>query len=98
MEETIMNLIVMSGQSRSTAFEALAEAREGDFEKADELMKESSKLSIEAHEAQTQLLCDEVNGNPTQVSLMMVHAQDHLMDSILARELIGEMIKMLKDK
>ena len=33
-----------------------------------------------------------------KTSLLMVHAQDHLMTSLLARDLIEEMIGMLKEK
>lgn len=97
MEECIMNLIVTSGQSRSLAFEALQYAKEGDFDKADALMRESTEASLQAHEAQTGLLQDEVTGKPVPVSLMMVHAQDHLMDSILARELIAEIILLRRE-
>lgn len=97
MEECIMNLIVLSGESRSLAFEAMQYARERDFAQADEKMKESAQASIKAHEMQTELLQDEVGGNPVPVSLMMIHAQDHLMDSLLARDLVAEIIQLRKE-
>ncbi len=34
MEETIMTLVVKSGQARSAAYEALGEAKQGRFEEA----------------------------------------------------------------
>jgi len=44
------------------------------------------------------LITGELNGEKTETSLLMVHAQDHLMTSLLARDLIEEMIGMLKEK
>lgn len=50
-----------------------------------------------AHKAQTDLLFNEMNGNPTPVNVLLVHSQDHLMTSMLAQELIKEMIIMYKN-
>ena len=51
-------------------------------------------LALEAHHQQTQLLVKEANGEHTEVNVMLVHAQDHLMTSMLAQELIAEMIEL----
>jgi len=96
MEETIMTLVVKSGQARSAAYEALGEAKQGRFEEAERKMKESAQWVMEAHEIQTELLTMEARGELTQLSLIGVHAQDHLMDCMLARELIAEMIELYK--
>jgi PTS system cellobiose-specific IIA component len=37
-----------------------------------------------------------VGGEEFKIGLLMVHAQDHLMTSILARELVEEMMYLLK--
>jgi len=92
LEEVIFGLIVNSGEARSLAFEALKSAKEGDFEKAKEYEKLSSEKSIETHKVQTDLIQKEAQGDNVELSLLMVHAQDHLMTSILARELIKEII------
>lgn len=96
MEETIMTLVVKSGQARSAAYEALGEAKQGRYEEAEKKMKESAKWVKEAHEIQTRLLTMEARGEGEGISLIGVHAQDHLMDCILARELIAEMIELYK--
>lgn len=92
LENVIFGLIINSGESRGMAFEALKNAKEGDFEKAKELMKLADEKSIESHKVQTDLIQKEAQGESTPVSLLMVHAQDHLMTSILAKELINEII------
>lgn len=96
MEETIMTLVVKSGQARSAAYEALGEAKQGQFGEAERKMKESAQWVMEAHDLQTELLVMEARGEMDQISLIGVHAQDHLMDCMLARELITEMIELYK--
>ena len=97
-EIDIFKIISAAGDSRGAAFEALRFARKGDFEQAEAKMKEAKERSIDAHDVQTKLITGELNGEKTETSLLMVHAQDHLMTSLLARDLIEEMIGMLKEK
>ncbi len=94
LEEVVMGLIINSGQARSLAYAALKKAKEGDFEQARALMAES-RLSInEAHQIQTKLIENDQGEGKTKVSLILVHAQDHLMTSMLARELVTELIEL----
>lgn len=53
-------------------------------------------MSLEAHNIQTALLTKEAQGDHTPVDVLLVHAQDHLMTSILAKELIEQMIELYK--
>lgn len=92
------SLIASAGQARSLAFEALKAAKEGDFAHADELMEQSKQAALEAHHQQTELLVQEANGNHLPVDVMLVHAQDHLMTSMLAQELIEEIICLRKEQ
>lgn len=93
-----MNIIANSGDARSFAFAALEEAKKGNFEEADELMKKSNESATLAHKAQTELLFAEANGNKTDINVLLIHSQDHLMTSMLAAELIKELILLYKDK
>lgn len=97
-EEISFGLIAASGAARSMAFEALKEAHNGNFDKADELMKQSEETFLSAHETQTKLLQREAQGNHIQLDVILVHAQDHLMTSMLAQELIAELINLYKTK
>ncbi len=97
MEEIVMSLVGFAGEGRSYAFEALRSARKKDFVTADEFIKKCSEALLEAHHIHTKLIQDEINGNPTKISLLMVHAQDHLMTALLAKELIEEMIADKKE-
>lgn len=98
LETTAMGLVGNAGESRSLSFEALKYAKNGEFDKAEELLNEAKKYSLIAHKVQTELICNEADGNRIELGLLMVHAQDHLMTSILARELIYKLIEIYKIK
>lgn len=96
--ETAFALIAKAGEGRSYAFEALDKAKEGDFAGAEELLEKSEELLNDAHQVQFQILTQETNGTcSVELSFLMVHAQDHLMTAILAKELITEQIEMKKE-
>ena len=94
LEEAVMGIIVNAGQSRSLCFEALHQAKQGQFVEADSLLKEANTFAREAHAVQTQLIEADEGEGKTKMTLVMVHAQDHLMTSMLARELVAELIEL----
>ncbi|GLB32916.1 PTS cellobiose transporter subunit IIA [Lacrimispora amygdalina] len=96
IEMIVMKLVVNGGNARSTAIEALRAAKAGDFKKADELMEEADTILKEAHEIQTEMIQNELNGNKVEVGLLMVHAQDHLMNAMTVMDLCKEMIDILR--
>lgn len=98
IELIAMNLVGNSGESRSLAFEALAKVKLGKYEEADEKMKLSKERILQAHGMQTELIVKEADGEKIEIGLLMVHAQDHLMTSMLARELILEIIELHKGR
>lgn len=97
-EMILFGIVASAGTARSLAFEALKAAKEGDYDKADDLMKQSEEASLEAHHQQTALLSKEASGEHTPVDVLLVHAQDHLMTSMLAQELIKELIELYRCK
>jgi len=94
LEEVVMGLIINAGQARSLAFGALKQAKQGDFSGAKEMMEKSRIALSEAHRVQTQLIESDEGEGRIKISLVMVHAQDHLMTAILLRELVGELIEL----
>lgn len=94
LEEVVMGLIINAGQARSLAYTALKKAKEGDFVTAKSLMAQSHSSLNEAHKVQTQLIESDMGEGRIKVSLVLVHAQDHLMNAMLARELITELIEL----
>lgn len=98
IEMIIMKLIVNGGDARSNAIEALRSAKKGDFKHADELMEEADRTILEAHEVQTELIQNEINGKIVEGGLLMVHAQDHLMNALTVMDLCKEIIDILREK
>lgn len=96
-EQVILGIITNAGLARSYAFEALEYAKDGDFGKAEEYMKNSKIESKKSHKVQTTLIQNEANGIENQFSILLIHAQDHLMTSLLAQELIERMIDTEKE-
>ena len=96
-EMVSFGIIAHAGDARSYAFGALEAAKAGNFEEAEALLKQSNDAAVEAHHMQTELLVNEANGNKTPVDVLLVHAQDHLMTSMLAVELIKELITIYKN-
>ena len=91
-EDVAMMLIVHSGDARTLAFQALTAAREGKFEEAKKLLAQSEEKALKAHHVQTEMLAAEANGEWPEINILLVHSQDHLMTSMLAQELIRELI------
>ncbi len=94
LEVAAMQLVGNAGDSRSLSFEALTQAKLGNYQKARDLLNESKKAVLKAHEVQTELICMEADGKSIANNLLMVHAQDHLMTAMLAKDLIEEMIEL----
>ena len=98
VETIAMTLIAHSGDARADAFRALSEVKKGNYEKAGELLEKAERSSVEAHKVQTELLVGEANGEKTEINVLLIHSQDHLMTSMLALELIKEIIVLHKEK
>lgn len=93
LEDTVMEIIINAGQSRSLCFEALHAARQGEMEEARNLLREADGYARQAHHMQTRLI-EQDAWTRQPMTLSMVHAQDHLMNSLLARELSEEIIHL----
>ena len=101
MVEVAMELIVGSGSARSYAMDAIRLAKEGNIEEAKETIKVAESELVNAHHIQTDLIQRTARGEDIEVSLLMVHAQDHLMTGMLAKDLAREIVELhekLKEK
>ncbi|WP_274964151.1 PTS lactose/cellobiose transporter subunit IIA [Tepidanaerobacter syntrophicus] len=91
-ENIVMNIIVNGGNARSHAMTAIQLAKSGKIEEAKKEIREAEEDLAKAHEIQTQIIQDEASGNPKEVTLLMVHAQDHLMNAMTVKDLAQEFI------
>lgn len=94
--QAIMGLIVNGGNAKSSSMEAIQAAKAGNFDEADAKLKEADAALGQAHNSQTGMLTKEASGDHVQVTLLMVHGQDHLMNAITFRDLAGEVVDLYK--
>ena len=92
--EVAMGLIAGAGDSRSYCMEAIYSARDGNFDEARDLIGKAVVAMVETHEVQTGLIREEMEGRGEAVSLLMVHAQDHLNLALIMRDLAEEFIAL----
>lgn len=85
-------IVAFAGDARSKFLEALTAAQAGDFAKADALIEEGNNCIAEAHRAQTSLLAKEAQA----YSVTMMHGQDHLMTTILLKDLMKHLLEFYK--
>lgn len=93
-EEVIFTIILHAGNARAEAYEALRAAQTGDFNKAAEHMRQAEHEAGAAHRAQADMIQQEAQGKKVEVTLLFVHAQDHLMTALSEKNLIEHMIEM----
>ncbi len=74
--------------------EAIAAAKQGRFSEAREKLQQAGEELNQAHHIQTSLIQEEVKGVKREISLLMVHAQDHLMNAITVKDLATELVDL----
>lgn len=94
--EVIMNIIINAGNAKSDAIGAIRAAKKFDFESAEEKLKSAKEAELLAHDAQTKLLAKESDGQKIELNLLIVHAQDHLMNCITFNDLAREIVDLYK--
>ncbi|QWU13139.1 PTS system, cellobiose-specific IIA component [Paenibacillus sophorae] len=94
--EVIMGIIMNAGDAKSSAVEAIQAAKNGEFEKAEELLQHASSALVGAHRSQTSLLTKAAQGDKVEITIYMVHAQDHLMTTIAFNDLAKELVDLYK--
>lgn len=94
MEEIILNIIMHSGRARSYSMDAIAASKKGNFNEARELIVRSDEELGYAHTSQTSLIQGEAVNDKIEFSLLLVHAQDHLMTTMTFRDLAVELIEV----
>ncbi|MBC5629157.1 PTS lactose/cellobiose transporter subunit IIA [Clostridium sp. NSJ-6] len=91
-QEVILGIIVNSGNARSNSMKAIKLAKNGQIEEAKCALHDAVECLSEAHKVQTSLIKDEANGSAIELSLLMIHAQDHLMNAMTIKDLATEIV------
>ena len=109
--EKSMEIIAHGGEGKSLAMMAIQKAREGDFEEAEKLLKQSHEAIVKCHQCHSELLFYDAEyqdlqvsmllvhaaDQDLQVSMLLVHAADHLTSADMTEAMAEEMIHLYKE-
>lgn len=89
-------IVAFAGDARSKLLEALTAAQQGEFDRAEQLIAAANECIVEAHHAQTSLLQKEAQGEDLAFSVTLMHGQDHLMTTLLLKDMMSHMLELYK--
>ncbi|MCG8709295.1 PTS lactose/cellobiose transporter subunit IIA [Brenneria sp. 4F2] len=92
----MIELIVKSGEARSCSMEALRAAGKAEWEQVGQLLQMAAIAIRKAQAIQTEFIGTH-DKEKSRLDLIIVHAQDHLMNAALCRELAEEIIDLRKE-
>lgn len=97
----IFEMISAAGTARAKYIEAIRCAKEGKFEEAQQMLKEGGECFVAAHNVHTDMLSSEAqdimsSGVNSSVSLILVHAEDQMMNAEAFRLISEEFIDVYK--
>lgn len=94
LEENLIEIISLSGEVKKNFLEAVKHAKNNEPEQAEDIFQEADDKLIKAHLKQTELINKEAGGEKLESSLLLTHAQDHLMTAILLKDMAKEFMDL----
>jgi len=94
IEAVSMQLLVNSGDAKSHAMEAIQSAKHGDIMEAREKIRKAEGYLTAAHRFQTEIIQEEAEGQLEKLTVLLAHAQDHLMSAITVIDMAKEFIDL----
>lgn len=91
-----LEIVAYAGEARTKLLNALKEAENGNFNVAEQMIEEANEFILKAHQTQTKMLQAEAKGEDMEIGFIMVHGQDHLMTTMLLRDLMKHFIQLYK--
>ena len=91
-------IIAAVGTAKSMYIEAIQAAKNGSFDEADQLIKEGSQVFLEGHKAHASLIQKEASGEKLEFSLLLMHAEDQLMNAETTKIMAVEIIDLYRSR
>ena len=89
-------IVAYSGDARSKLLLAIEKAKTKQFNECQALIDQATECLNDAHRAQTELLQLEARGESIEIGFITVHAQDHLMTTILLKDIVKNLMDIYK--
>ena len=94
LEKVAFTIISNSGDAKSFAMEAVKLAEKGEIEEARQKLASAEDKLNQAHNSQTNLIQKEAQGEKVELNLLLVHAQDHLMNTLTVKDMAEHFINL----
>lgn len=94
VEEISFKLILHGGNARTLAIEAISHAKKDEYKDAQQKLAEANKEVNQAHQYQTELIQGETRGEQMEIRLLLIHAQDHLMNAMTVIDVAKEFVEL----
>lgn len=94
MELTCLQIITNTGSAKSCYIEAIQKAKAGEVAEAERLMEEGDGLYMQAHEVHATLIQQEAAGEKVAFSLILMHAEDQMASTEMAKVLAREFMDL----
>lgn len=104
LELISFNIISSVGMAKSSYIESMRAAEKGDFNLANEKIKEGDSFIGKGHSSHSELIQQEASGNSVVPTVLLMHAEDQLISAetikIMAKEIIklNERLNKLENK
>ena len=89
-------IVAYSGDARRKLLLAIERAKTKQFNDCQALIEQANECLNDAHRAQTELLQLEARGESIEIGFITVHAQDHLMTTILLKDIVNNLMDIYK--
>ncbi|SEN71584.1 PTS lactose/cellobiose transporter subunit IIA [Lihuaxuella thermophila] len=97
-EQIGFHLVLHSGNARSKIIQSLREYRAGNLSRSETLLDEAEEDLSHAQQIHFHLIQKEANGDKAAFSLLLMHAEDHLMSTLTMKDLVKELLEVFKAK
>ena len=87
-----MNIITWAGAAKSEYILALEDSKNKNFENAKIRIENGDEYFKKAHEHHFNLITMEANNELEQITLLLMHAEDQLMNADMVKLLVSELI------
>jgi len=92
-------IVAYSGEARSKFLSAINNLRDGgSMAETEKLIKEGEVSLTKAHKSQTELLAKEAGGDDIQLGFIFVHGQDHLMTTVLLKDILQHLLNIYRNE
>jgi PTS system cellobiose-specific IIA component len=94
-EKEVFTIITSASEAMDFINQSFKAYIQGKHELHEQFLEKADQALDKAHEMQARMIQNELNGNGSVVTMMMVHAQDHLMNVILAKQMIQYFFELI---